>query len=91
MVPLLKERLIKIWSLELGGIWNCSKNQISAVSGRIIEQKVEFKGKVKIDGKIYKHYDLILVHLIQVYLKIKSLILIFGMRKILFYGQSGIW
>jgi len=44
----------------IGTWWNHEivqkKAQISAVSGRIIEQKVEFKGKeeVKIDGKIYK-------------------------------------
>ena len=37
--------------------WNSQKKaQISAVSGRIIEQKVTFIGKedVKIDGKTYK-------------------------------------
>ena len=44
----------------IGTWWNHEivqkKSQISAVSGRIIEQKVEFKGKedVKIDDKIYK-------------------------------------
>ncbi len=44
----------------IGTWWNHEivqkKAQISAVSGRIIEQKVEFKGKedVKIDDKIYK-------------------------------------
>ena len=44
----------------IGTWWNheivSKKAQISAVSGRIIEQKVEFKGKedVKIGDKIYK-------------------------------------
>ncbi|WP_075533999.1 DUF6134 family protein [Candidatus Pelagibacter communis] len=44
----------------IGTWWNheivSKKAQISAVSGRIIEQKVEFKGKedVKIGGKVYK-------------------------------------
>ena len=48
-----KEMIIGTW-------WNHeivqSKAQISAVSGRIIEQKVEFKGKenVKIGDKVYK-------------------------------------
>ncbi len=44
----------------IGTWWNHEivqkKAQISAVSGRIIKQKVEFKGKedIKIDGKVYK-------------------------------------
>ena len=44
----------------IGTWWNHEivqkKAQISAVSGRIIEQKVEFKGKeeIKIDDKVYK-------------------------------------
>ena len=44
----------------IGTWWNHEivqkKAQISAVSGRIIEQKVEFKGKeeVKIGDKVYK-------------------------------------
>ena len=47
--------------LIIGTWWNHEivqkKAQISAVSGRIIEQKVEFKGKeeVKIGDKVYKH------------------------------------
>ena len=48
------------YDMIIGTWWNHEivqkKAQISAVSGRIIEQKVEFKGKedVKIDDKIYK-------------------------------------
>ena len=58
MDHLLKVKVDK--DLIIGTWWNHEivkkKAQISAVSGRIIEQKVEFKGKedVKIGDKIYK-------------------------------------
>ena len=64
------------------------KAQISAVSGRIIEQKVEFKGKedVKIDDKIYKTLRFNFSFQTQVCQRIKNLILIFGTKRVLFFG-----
>ena len=64
----------------IGTWWNHEivqkKAQISAVSGRIIEQKVEFLGKenVTLGDKTYKHLDLTLAQLILVYQRTKNLI-----------------
>ena len=80
--------------LIIGTWWNHEivqkKAQISAVSGRIIEQKVEFKGKedVKIGDKIYKTLRFNFSSSDPSLSKDKNLILIFGMRKKLSYSQS---
>ena len=66
-----KDNMVGTW-------WNHeivkAKAQISAISGRIIEQKVKFFGKeeIKINGKTYKTFHLILNHQIKTYQKIKN-------------------
>ena len=76
----------------IGTWWNHEivkkKAQISAVSGRIIEQKVVFKGKedVKIGDKIYKTLRFNFSSSDPSLSKNKNSILIFGMKRIRFFG-----
>ena len=87
----------------IGTWWNHEivqkKAQISAVSGRIIKQKLNLKEKkkLKLMIKFIRLYVLILVHQILVYQKIKNLIQTSGMKREPIYGlkaafeKTGYW